>query len=66
MVFMQMDRDPLLSRISNTAPGRLDRNFFLRLADYGALPLLALLAAQVPSVGTFVNGLVEPVLKALR
>lgn len=64
--FAQMDRDSILSRLSGTEPGKLDRDFYFRVISYGALPLLALLASQFPSIGRFLFSWLEPGLNALH
>ena len=66
MSFAQMDRDAILSRLSRTDPGKLDWGFFIRAASYGALPLLALLASQFPSIGHALFSWLEPALNALH
>jgi hypothetical protein len=50
MVFVQMNRDNVLSHLSDTAPGRLNwtREFITKVLVYGAIPILALLSAQFP------------------
>lgn len=65
-VFAQMDRDPLLSRLSETKPNELDRNFVYRLLSFGALPLLTLLASQVPEIGNFLLSWAQPALQAMK
>lgn len=49
-VFVQMNRDPILSMLNGTTPGRItwDREFILRIFFYGVVPVLALLGAQFP------------------
>ena len=49
--FYQMDRDPLLSRLSNTSAGKLDAGFGWRLLQFGALPTVTFLAAHFPPIG---------------
>jgi hypothetical protein len=66
LVFVQMDKDAILSRLSRTNPGELDRQFILRLISFGALPLLTVLASQFPSIGRFLFSWVQPGLEALR
>lgn len=66
LAFAGMDRDPLLSRLSETKPNELGRNFVLRLVSFGTLPLLTLLAAQVPAVGNFLLSWLQPALEALK
>jgi hypothetical protein len=50
IVFVQMNRDSILSQLSDTAPGRLSwtREFITKVLVYGAIPILALLSAQFP------------------
>src|SRR5581483_6080164 len=66
IVFAQMDRDPLLSRLSNTNPNQLDWNFAARVASYGILPLLTLLGSQFPAIGNFLFSWVQPTLQAMK
>jgi len=57
-VFVQMNRDPLLSSLNGTTPGQIDWNkeFIIRIVVYGIVPILALLGAQFPqSVGQLVS-----------
>jgi hypothetical protein len=66
LVFAQMDKDHILSRVSNTSPGKLDKEFFLRVISFGALPLITVIASQFPSIGRFLFSWVQPGLEALR
>jgi hypothetical protein len=65
IAFAQMDRDPLLSRLSSTKP-QLDMNFVWRVVSYGSLPLLALLGSQFPSIGNFLFSWVQPALQSMK
>ncbi len=49
-VFVQMNRDPILSNLNGTKPGQItwDSEFVFRLFLYGLVPILALLGAQFP------------------
>ena len=49
-IFVQMDRDTVLSLLNDTKPGQINvsRELVLRLLLYVAVPLLALLGAQFP------------------
>jgi hypothetical protein len=64
--FAQMARDAILSRLSGTDAGKLDLSFYLRVASFGTLPLLALLASQFPSVGRSLISWLEPALNAMH
>jgi hypothetical protein len=65
IAFAQMDRDPILSRLSATKP-RLDMNFVWRVVSYGSLPLLALLGSQFPTIGNFLFSWVQPALQTMK
>ena len=53
LVFTQVRRDATLSLITGTEAGRLGGDFWLKLVQFGALPLLSLLAAQFPDIANF-------------
>lgn len=65
-VFAQADRDPILSRITGTEAGKLDRHFFTHLISYGALPSLALAATHFPTIGRFFFSWVKPALESIH
>ncbi|MBV8865433.1 MAG: hypothetical protein JO210_08555, partial [Acidobacteriaceae bacterium] len=65
-VFAQADRDAILSRITGTEEGKLDRHFFTHLISYGALPALVLAATHFPTVGRFFFSWVKPALEAIH
>ena len=65
-VLAQLDRDALLSRITDSAAGKLQSSFYVRLLSYGAIPALTVIASQFPSVGRFLFSAVQPALEALR
>jgi hypothetical protein len=65
-VFMEMDRDATLSRISKTEANKLDREFFWPLLRFGALPLLTIIAAQFPAVSSFLFSWLQPALDSLH
>jgi hypothetical protein len=66
LVMAQADRDRILSRITNTRPGALNAGFFTRLITYLGLPLVTVVASQVPSWGRFLFSWVQPALEALK
>ena len=49
-IFIQMDRDTVLSLLNDTQPGQINfsRELVLRILLYVAVPLMALLGAQFP------------------
>ena len=63
---IQMERDPILSRIAGTKPGQLGAMFYLKLALYGALPVLGLLARQFPAISNTLLSGIQPALEALK
>ncbi|HEY6393684.1 MAG TPA: hypothetical protein VIX89_20545, partial [Bryobacteraceae bacterium] len=65
-VFNQMDRNPLLSRLSGTKANQLDFNFFTRVLAYGGLPLLTLLGTMFPTIGSFLFSWLQPALQAMK
>jgi len=50
-IFVQMDRDTVLSLLNDTKPGEVNfsRELVLRTLLYVAVPLMALLGAQFPT-----------------
>jgi hypothetical protein len=66
IAFAQMDKDAVLSRLSDTDPGKLDRAFYIRLLAYGGVPLLTVLASQFPALGRFLFSWIQPAVEALH
>jgi hypothetical protein len=67
IIFIQMDRDALLSRLADTKAGHVDKGaLLLRLSAVGALPLITVLATQFPAIGRVLFSWVRPTLEALR
>jgi len=65
-VFAQMHRDATLSRITNTTPGELGLDFWIRLASFAAVPLFSLLTAQFPGISGLLFSWMQPALQALK
>jgi uncharacterized membrane protein len=65
-VLAAAERDEVLSRLNGTQPGKVGKDFYLNLLSYGALPVLTVLAAQFPAIGSFLFSWVQPLLQALR
>jgi hypothetical protein len=55
MVLAQMERDPILSRLSGTREGQLSGGFYWRLLGYGALPIVTVLSTQFPELSNFLS-----------
>ena len=60
-----VERDHVLSRLKSTTPGRVDVNwdFIKRIAMYGVLPLLVVIASLFPEIGGTLFGLLDPLRK---
>jgi hypothetical protein len=65
-VFAQMHRNPLLSRITDTAPNKLGIDFFIRIATFGAVPFLTWLAYQFPEIGGSLFRIFQPSLQVMK
>ncbi len=65
-VISQMERDPILSRLSGTTEGELSREFYFELVGWAALPLVGAVSSQFPAVGHFLTSWVEPLLEAIK
>jgi hypothetical protein len=66
LVMSRLNRDEVLSRITQTEPGRITWNatFILNLLVFGGVPLLALISSEFPGVRDFLFSWLGPVLKA--
>ncbi|HEY1303225.1 MAG TPA: hypothetical protein VGF24_06730 [Vicinamibacterales bacterium] len=64
-ILVGMERETVLSRLRNTTPGQLDINwaFVQRVAVYGVLPLLVVIASVFPEIGNSIFGWLEPLRK---
>ena len=66
MVFAGLDRDSTLSHITNTEPGELGANFWIRILSFVGVPALGLIVAQFPEITDFVVSWVQPGLSAIK
>ena len=66
-VFVKMDRDPILSFIGKTKPGRVTFSVELvtSMLIYVVVPLVTLFATQFPGVGDIVFSIFNPTVKSL-
>jgi DNA-binding transcriptional MerR regulator len=62
----QMHRNPLLSRITDKEAHALGATFYLRVAGFGAVPLITWLATQYPSIGGMLYSIVKPGLDVMK
>jgi hypothetical protein len=65
-VLAQIERNPIISRISGNEEGALGKDFYFRVLTYGALPVLTVLGTQFPSIARFMTSWAEPTLAALK
>jgi hypothetical protein len=65
-VYAEMSRDATLSRIANTNPGELGRDFWIKIATLGIGPLIGLLTTLFPSVTDFIVSFVQPGAQAIK
>ncbi|HSM87377.1 MAG TPA: hypothetical protein VLT16_14570, partial [Candidatus Limnocylindrales bacterium] len=65
-VLMEAHRDHILSRITGTKPNELGWQFYVRVAGFGAAPLLTLLATHFPAIGRYLMSLFQPGMEALK
>ena len=67
MVLYQMERNPLLNRLSNEKPGEVNRmNLLIRSVKYLGAPALLLLLSQFPELNRLVLRWFAPMLSDLR
>jgi hypothetical protein len=66
LVYSQMSRDATLSHITNTKPGQLGFEFWLRLVGFGIGPAIGLLSTLFPSIADFALSWVQPSVAALK
>jgi hypothetical protein len=65
-VYAGMERDETLSYITNTPPGRLSSEFYIKTATFLVGPVLGLLTTQFPAISESILGWLQPGLDALR
>ena len=66
LVYAGLDRDTTLSHITNTEPGTLGLDFWVRLASFIGVPMVGLLVAQFPEIADFIASWVQPSLTAVK
>jgi hypothetical protein len=66
VVYGQMYANPLLSRITNTEPGELGLDFWIRLGTFVFVPLLSLLSVQFPEINNFLFSWLQPALQSVK
>jgi hypothetical protein len=66
VVYSQMHRDATLSHLTNTKPGELGGDFWLKLLGFGIGPLLGLLTSVFPEFGGFLFSWLQPGLDSFK
>jgi antibiotic biosynthesis monooxygenase (ABM) superfamily enzyme len=66
LVLAQLHRDATLSNLTNTKPGELGSDFWIRATSFIVLPLLTFLASQFPQINRLLYSWLEPALRALN
>jgi hypothetical protein len=64
-VYAAMERDETLSHITNTKPGRLSGEFWLKTAGFLAAPVVGVLTTQFPAISESILGFLQPGLDSL-
>jgi CDP-diglyceride synthetase len=65
-VYAQMHKDSTLSHVTNTTPGELGMEFWVKILSFGIAPLLGLLTTIFPDIGDFVFSWLQPGLQSLK
>jgi hypothetical protein len=65
-VLREVHRDNVLSTVTGTKANELGLDFYLRVAAFGAGPLVTLLATHFPAIGGYLFSLLQPGLEAVK
>jgi hypothetical protein len=65
-VYAEMHREAILSRLTSTNVGELGWDFWLKFASAAVIPVVSLLAGQIPEVSHFLFSWLEPALQAMK
>lgn len=66
IVYGQMFANPLLSRITNTTPGEVGLDFWIKLGTFVFVPLLSLLSVQFPEINSFLFSWLQPAMQSVK
>jgi hypothetical protein len=66
LVYARMHRDSTLSHVTNTKPGELGAEFWIKLIGFGIGPLIGLLTNIFPVLADFLFSWLEPGLASLK
>jgi hypothetical protein len=66
-VLAQMDRDAILSRMSNSTPGKVRYMAFVKhMLAVGGLPIVTILATLFPAIGSYLFSWAGPIMESLH
>jgi hypothetical protein len=65
-VYAEMHRDATLSHVTNTRPGELGPEFWIKIVGFGVAPLIGLLTRIFPGITEFVFSWLQPGLSSLK
>ena len=65
-VYGQMHRDATLSHITNTNPGELGSDFWIKLITFGIGPFVALITVLFPELTGFVTSWLQPAVGSIK
>jgi hypothetical protein len=65
-VFAEIHRDTTLSHLTDTTPGELGIDFWVRMASFVALPVVTLFASEFPSLSRVVYSWIRPAIESLN
>jgi hypothetical protein len=66
IVYAQMHRDGTLSLVTNTTPGELGVDFWIKFASFAAGPILGLLATNFPGIPGSLFSWLQPGLESIK
>ncbi len=66
LIFLDMERDETLSRLTDTKTNQIAPDFYGKLISAGILPLLAVISSLFPAIGRYLFAWVQPAITALH
>jgi hypothetical protein len=66
MVYGSIHQNPTLSYVTDTEPGKLDFEYWLRMGSFVLIPLLGLLTSLFPAVNSFFFSWMQPALSSVK
>jgi hypothetical protein len=66
VVYGQMYSNSMLSLITNTEPGELGLDFWVKLGSFVFIPLLSILSVQFPGLNDFLFSWLQPALESVK